>query len=242
MEILYRDFESRSTIDLTKVGAYRYATDPSTSVLCCAYAVNDGPIKLWEPGDPVPQEWIEAARNPSWVVSAFNDQFERFIEAHIMAPRYGWPIIPIDRHRCTQASALSRALPAKLAGVAKALDLAERKDDDGALLMAKMCKPRGPHKDENPAGIYWFDDEDRLQRLYAYCRQDVEVERAIWRKIGFISPAEQKIWELDAIVNDRGIYTDQALLTAAIDSASNARNGLNAELKEVTGGRICTVG
>ena len=94
-----------------------------------AYAVDDGPIKLWVPGDPVPPEFIEAAQNPDWLVSAFNDQFERLIEQHIMGPRYGWPIVPIERHRCTQAAALALALPATLEKVARALKLEQQKDD-----------------------------------------------------------------------------------------------------------------
>src|SRR5262245_28015012 len=102
-KILFRDFETRSTLDLHDVGAWQYASHPTTDVLCCAYAVDDEPVKLWVPGDPIPPEFIEAARNPTWVVSAFNDAFERAIEHHIMAPRYGWPLVPIDRHRCSQA-------------------------------------------------------------------------------------------------------------------------------------------
>ena len=84
---MYRDYETRSTIDLRKCGAWVYATHPTTEVLCCAYAVDDGPVKVWTPGDPTPPEFIEAAGNPDWVVSAFNDNFERQIERHIMAPR-----------------------------------------------------------------------------------------------------------------------------------------------------------
>jgi DNA polymerase bacteriophage-type len=217
MPVLYRDFETRSALNLKDVGAYRYAADPSTDVWCCAYAVDDGPVNLWVPGDPVPAEFIEAANDPNWIVTAFNDNFERQIETHIMAPRYGWPITPIDRHRCTMASALSRALPGSLRKVAEALDLPERKDDTGALLMAKMCKPRKARASEDSTEVYWLDDEAQRERLYAYCRQDVEVERALWRRIGFISPAEQAVWQLDAIINDRGIFTDLALLRAAVE-------------------------
>ena len=57
--------ETRSQVDLKKVGAARYAADPSTEVLCVAYAVDDGPVQLWRPGDPVPAEFFEAAANPS---------------------------------------------------------------------------------------------------------------------------------------------------------------------------------
>ena len=48
--------ETRSQADLRKVGAARYAADPSTEVLWVAFAVDDGPVKLWRPGDPVPPE------------------------------------------------------------------------------------------------------------------------------------------------------------------------------------------
>ena len=31
--------------NLAKVGVHKYAADPSTEVLCAAYAVNNGPVK-----------------------------------------------------------------------------------------------------------------------------------------------------------------------------------------------------
>ena len=43
--ILHRDYETRSTLDLKKVGVWKYATHPTTDVWCCAYAVNDGPVR-----------------------------------------------------------------------------------------------------------------------------------------------------------------------------------------------------
>jgi hypothetical protein len=45
--VLHRDYETRSRAILKTVGALRYAADPSTEVLCCAYAVNDEAVKLW---------------------------------------------------------------------------------------------------------------------------------------------------------------------------------------------------
>ncbi len=112
--ILHRDSETRGRVDLRKVGAHKYAADPATEVICCAYAVDDGPVQLWIPGDPVPAEIIEAARNPAWSVAAHGDHFETAIEQHIMAPRYGWPLVPLERHICTQAMCLAVGLPAKL--------------------------------------------------------------------------------------------------------------------------------
>jgi hypothetical protein len=59
--VLFHDIETRSKVDLKGVGAYKYAADPSTEVLCVAYAVDDEPTQLWIPGDPVPPEWFAAA-------------------------------------------------------------------------------------------------------------------------------------------------------------------------------------
>src|SRR5579864_4952637 len=98
MPVLFRDYETRSVIDITACGAWRYATHATTDTWCCAYALDDGPVQLWKPGDPIPPEFIEAASNADYVVSAFNDNFERQIEQHIMGPRYGWPTVPIERH------------------------------------------------------------------------------------------------------------------------------------------------
>ena len=67
--VLHRDYETRSRCVLKSAGAYRYAADPRTTVLCAAYTVDDDPVKLWTPGDPVPPEFIEAARNPTWTRS-----------------------------------------------------------------------------------------------------------------------------------------------------------------------------
>src|SRR5262245_25202412 len=174
MPILFHDFETRSvTLDLREVGAWRYATDPTSDIWCCGYAVDDGPIQLWVPGDPVPPEFTEATHNPEWLTSAFGDAFERRITQHIMGPRYGWPLVPIERRRCSQAAALALALPAKLKSIAAVLKLEHQKDESGRRVMMSMARPRRPRRDEDPNGVYWYDDPEHREQLYAYCRNDV---------------------------------------------------------------------
>jgi len=241
MPILHRDYETRSTVELGDMGAHIYAAHASTDVWCCAYAVDDGDMQLWTPGMPVPAEFIEAARNPDWLVSAFNDQFERLIEQHIMAPRYGWPLVPIERHRCTQAAAMALALPMNLARVATALGLEHQKDQAGHRLMLQMSRPRRPCRGEDSNGTYWADDPKKLERLYAYCKQDVETERAAHKRVGFLSAAEQKVWQLDVTINDRGIYLDGELLNGALRIASQAEAEIEREIADITGGAVTTI-
>src|SRR5262249_7666089 len=151
------------------------------------------PVAIWTPGQPIPEVFIAAAGNPDWLIVAHNDAFESAIEERILAPRYNWPLVPIERHRCTMAAALAAALPGKLdAAAAAALGLETRKDAAGRRLMLAMAKPRRPHKDEDPGHIYWRDDPERRRRLADYCRQDVEVERELYARLPPLSDAEQQ--------------------------------------------------
>ena len=51
MPILFWDVETRSALDLGIAGAWRYASDPSTEVLCVGFAVDDGEPQIWIPGE-----------------------------------------------------------------------------------------------------------------------------------------------------------------------------------------------
>ena len=132
MRVLYFDTETYSAIDLVKVGSYLYARHATTDVRLVTYClvIDDvrGEVKVWQQGDPVPQEFIEVANDPSALVKTYNDAFDRQIQEQILTPRYGFPAIPIARRRCVQAAALSRALPASLDSAAGAFGIPVRKD------------------------------------------------------------------------------------------------------------------
>ena len=140
--VLHRDYRDPEPGRPEERSARTGMRPTSTEVLCAAFAVDDGPVQLWRPGDPIPPEFFEAAANPSWVVAAHNDAFETAIEQHVLHARHGWPIIPLERHRCTQAMCLALGLPARLSAAADALELENRKDAAGERLMHQMSKPR----------------------------------------------------------------------------------------------------
>jgi DNA polymerase bacteriophage-type len=66
-------------------------------------------------------------------------------------------------------------------------------------------------------------------------------ERALYARVGFLAAAEQSLWELDAAINDRGIYIDGKLLDAAIQVAEAAQREINAELQSITGGVVSSI-
>jgi DNA polymerase len=234
MPILFRDYETYSTVDLRTAGAWKYAAHADTGVWCCGYAVDDDPVRDWTPNNPIPEEFHTAARDPDWLIVAHNSAFEYVIEQLVLGPRYGWPAVPIERARCTMAKALACALPGSLERAAEALGL-PGKDASGARLMRLMSRPRKPRAGEDPVGIYWHDDPEKLERLYAYCRRDVEVERELFRRLPPLLGSEQALWAIDSVINQRGFFTDGPLLEAAHNIVTAAEAALQAEFRELTG-------
>jgi RecA-family ATPase len=242
MPTLIVDFETRSTVNLKRCGASRYAADPSTDVLCVGYKLDDGGAKLWFRGDPVPEAFIEAARAPDYKVVAFNAGFERAHYDRILVPRYGFPALPLAKWACIQAAALAHALPASLEGVGAALSLLQQKDIvAGRKILKRVSVPRKPQKGEDPEGIYWNESPEDLAELGAYNLTDVNSEYCTHSKVGFLSDAEQAIWLLDQVINDRGIYIDRNLAIAANAIAGQVKPDISAELQALTEGAVESV-
>jgi DNA polymerase bacteriophage-type len=228
---LHLDFETRSEVDLQKSGAYVYARDPSTRVLCAAYALGDEPIRYWAAGAnyPMPRDLQLALTNRRVEVHAWNAQFERLILAHAL----GFPL-DLERFRCTAALARARGLPGKLetalAFLGDEIDLAVKRK--GTALMMKWCRPL-------PAGGY-ANDPDEYADLIAYCIGDVKSERSISKRLWPLSVVEQAEYLLTEVLNDRGLPIDTELAAAAQGYGDEEKQELSAYLGWMTGGVITT--
>jgi DNA polymerase len=229
MKYLPVDVETRSLLDLRKVGAYQYARHPSTAVWVLGYVDADGEVKQWTPGDTVPPEILKAATDPEWRFAAFNANFERQIFQHVLR-QYGFPVVPIEKWRCLQADALAHALPASLEDVAIALRLKNRKGDNKAMLA--LAKPR---KDGS-----FDDDPAHLAKGLAYNAQDVQLELELPQRLPPLSEAEQLVWQLDQRINDFGFHVDGELLAGALKVAAAAEAEIEQQIREITGGEVET--
>ena len=241
MPRLHLDFETRGTVDLTKVGVYVYANHPRTEVLLARYAIDDGPIHGWRKGEPIPPLLRDALEDPETVLVAHNAMFEWHMIEYNLAVYNDWPTKPIEQLDCTAARAAIQSLPRALAGAAKASGINVEKDDEGRRLMLQMCKPRKPRKGEDPDGIYWFEDQQRMDRLDLYCQKDVEVERELDQVLQPMSAREKKIWLLDFKINVRGVAVDLDLVYEADKVLSRALRELSRELAVLTDGAVTTV-
>jgi DNA polymerase len=228
---LHVDFETRSAVDLKKTGAYAYAADPTTDVWCMAYAFGDGPIRVWRPGEPAPADIVEHVLIGGEMV-AHNAAFERVIWRYILAPRYGFPEPDVRQWRCTMAQAYALALPGSLEAAAAAAGLDIGKDMTGRRLMLQMARPR---KVDPDGTITWWDDPEKIERLIAYCKTDVEVERQLDKRLRPLSDSELALWHLDQTVNDRGVLVDDALALAAKKIVAAAQADLDKRMRDLTG-------
>lgn len=233
---LHLDLETRSLADLRKVGVYAYAAHPSTEVLMCCWAIDDGPVLTWFQGTAVPEKLTAALADPSVQVCAHNAAFERLMIAYVL-PAIHWPLPDLRRWDCTAARAARQALPRSLDGAGEALGLPVKKDKEGHMLMMRMCKPRDLKEDGSPI---WWEDEARMQRLAAYCARDVEVERELDRRLKPLSPFLHDLWCLTEIINDRGVQVDTNFAADAIARSNEARRSLDAEIFDLTGGAVKT--
>ena len=179
---LHIDFETRSALDLRKVGLHRYARHASTDMWCMAWAVGEQEPLLWLPGQALPPRVAGhvAAGAP---VLAHNAPFELEIWNQFAAPRLGWPVLKPEQTYCTMAQAYAMGLPGALEDAALALGLHVLKDTEGRALMLRMARPRSVAPDGT---FVWWGEPDKLARLHAYCQQDVMLTMKLWNRIAGI--------------------------------------------------------
>ena len=214
MTTLHLDLESRSTItNLGKAGVVKYARHPDTDVWCACFAIDDGPVQDWLPGQPLPADLKDGLRDPSVTVAAHNAGFEWTMIENLLSVRHGWPAIPMSRLDCTAVRAAVQALPRSLGESAEVLGLDVEKDQAGRRLMLQMAKPR---RIEDDGTIVWWDQPEKLERLLEYCRIDVEVERALDEILRPLSESERRLWLLDMHMNQvRGVPVDLDMIHRA---------------------------
>lgn len=229
MSILHIDFESRSTVELKKTGAYPYAAHETTDLWCACFAFDDGPVEVWRPGDPVPGDIAEHVMLGEPLI-AHNAAFERTMWHYILGPRYGWPEPDIAQWSCTMVMCYAMGLPGALEMAAPAAGLDIAKDGAGRRLMLQMAKPRRT-KD---GALRWWDEPEKIARLIDYCKTDVEVERALHKRLRPLKQSELALWHLDQRINDRGVLVDQELAVAAKAIVARAEENLDKRISQLT--------
>lgn len=229
--MIFFDFETRSKCIIQDTGAWRYSIDESTDVLCMAYAIDDGPVEIWIPGEAIPFSVDQLSHQTFEAHWSF---FERAIWRNVMVKKYGWPDIPDEKWRCSASTAAYHALPRSLAQIGAALNLPHQKDMGAKRVMMRLSRPMAPTGPDDPC-LLWNDKAADFRVLYQYCKDDVEAERAIHRRLRPLPASELAIWHLDQKINERGIRVDVPAVKAALALMEEYQTRLKAEFKALTG-------
>ena len=233
------DFETRSKVDLKKVGAWIYSLHPSTEVLCMAYKVGKKKTLLWLPGEPFPEKALGSSVAHLKLFEAHNKYFEQCIWNNILVKKHGFPMLPIACWRCSAAKCAAYGLPRSLEKAGAAIGAKKQKDKEGHLVMLQVTKPRKPTKN-NPS--VWFDDESRMKKLYSYCKDDVKSEYSLSNAVPPLTKQELKFWKLDQRINQRGVYCDTPLVIASLGIIETLEKRSTEELHKLTNGQVESIG
>ncbi len=230
-DVLHLDWETRSAADLREVGLWNYAHDATTDLWCGAYAFGDEEPAVWVPGQPCPAA-ITAHVKSGGPIYAWNAPFEMALWREVATPKHGWPSFRTEQFFCSMACGYAMGLPGNLEDAALAMGLRVLKDAEGRALMLRMCRPRS--KPGQP--VTWWDEDDKLARLYEYCRQDVRVERELHKRLMPLSDKERQVWLLDYQINQRGVMIDVPTAKAAITLADTMKVKYDEQMADATGG------
>ena len=235
MRVLAVDLETYSSVDLTKSGVRPYTESEDFEILLFAYAFDDEEVQVvgLATGEEIPEAVIKALTDPAVMKTAYNAQFERTcLKAHLGID------MPPEQWRCSQAHSLTMGLPGHLDAVAKVMGLAEQKMKEGKALIRYFSMPcRSTKANGGRTRNLPHHDPEKWELFKNYCKRDVEVEREIRRKLAPFPmiEKEQKLWELDQRINDRGIQLDKKLVEHAIKCDEVYQQKLMKEAKHLTG-------
>lgn len=243
MSYLFLDFETFSEVDLKKVGSYAYAEHPSTEVLICTYAFDDEPVQVWDctDGSDMPGDLHRALRRlvkpNSRIRMVWHNGglFDRLIMRHC----WGFDI-PVSNTIDTMIWAFRHALPGSLDALCEVLDVSadNAKDKRGKALIKRFSKPTPKNYKIRRYTAETHTDEWALFIKYAV--SDITAMREVFHKLPRWgnSEFEDRVLELDQLINDRGFKVDVALAEAAIEAVEKHKAQLQEEAQRKYGGSL----
>ncbi len=236
MHHLSIDIETRSSVDIGKAGAYKYAQSPDFEILLFAYQWNNDPVKIIDlkNGEELSCWLMQALTDPAVIKHAYNAAFEWYC-----LNRAGYET-PIDQWRCTMAHGLYCGYTAGLDATGKAIGLPQDKQKltTGRALIRYFCVPCKPTKTNG--GRMWnqpWHDKDKWDLFKEYCKQDVVTEREILKRLDLfpMPEEEERLWQMDVLMNAYGVRVDTELIEGALYIDQISAQRLTDEAVRLTG-------
>lgn len=230
------DIETKSSVDITKAGAYRYAQSEDFEILlfACKYDEEDVQLVDLTAGESIPEWILTALMNPNVIKHAYNAAFEWYC---LNTAGYR---TPLEQWNCTMIHGLYCGYTAGLDATGKAIGLPQDKQklSTGKALIRYFCTPCKPTKSNG--GRSWNLPKhapEKWELFREYCKQDVVTENEILKRLqAFPVPKEeQRLWRMDILMNAYGVRVDTNLIAGALAIDSHSTECLTAEAFRITG-------
>lgn len=227
--LLHIDIETYSSTDIKKCGMYKYAESIDFDISLFAYAFNNETVRVVDlaSGEQIPPRVLSALTDSSVKKLAHNAAFER-----ICLASYGIQI-PVNQFICTAVLAARYGLPRSLADVSQELGLeaeGKGKMTEGKKLIAMFGVPVKGRR---------IAPEERIEKwqlFKEYCKQDVEAERAVWNTVKKYAACDldDRLYQLDQKINDRGVLIDTAFCECCISLDLAQSKRVLQEMQDIT--------
>lgn len=235
MDHLSIDIETRSSADIGKTGAYRYAQDDDFEILLIAYKYNDEEKVIIDvkQGEVVPEYFVSWLTDKNIIKHAYNAAFEWycFNQAGLRTP--------IDQWQCDMIHGLYCGYPGGLAKIGDAIGLSEdkKKMSVGKALIRYFCVPQRATKKNG--GRKYNDPKHDLEKwalFKEYCLQDVETEWQIEKRLSLypVPESEWHQWRMDVLMNAYGVRADVPVIKGALAINAQVTDRLTREAMLLT--------
>jgi DNA polymerase len=233
----YHDLETFSPTPI-KNGTHIYAE--KAEVMLWAYALEDGPVRVWDltTGAPMPADLAAIIDDEDCLMIWHNGgMFDRTVLIHALPQVYS----RIAPHRWydTMVQAYAHSLPGSLDLLCTILGVPidQAKHKDGQTFIQLFCKLR-----RDGGRNTRLTHPEQWARFVAYAGGDITSMRVIHKKMPTWNYApgkrEHKHWLLDQVINQRGLQMDTELARAAVRAIDRAQKGHAARTQELTDGEV----
>jgi DNA polymerase len=223
---LFIDTETFSPIALSH-GLAKYATQ--VEVMIVTWAVDDGPVRTWDATREDMPHLLRLEAMQCDRAIAHNAQFDRTVIGHALPD-----LARLLRGKwyCTMAACLRHGLPGgldKLSAVFK-LDAGTAKKA-GKDYINLFCKPT-----KNGGRNTRTTHPEEWRGFLAYAGDDIKAMREVYRKCPKWNDSafELGLWELDQIINERGIAVDLEFAAAAVRATTAEQKRLAKRTQDIT--------
>lgn len=238
---IFLDTETFSELNLKKAGAYAYAEHPTTEVMICTYALDDGKVQTWDAtaSPRMPRDLRKALRavcnREARIVMANGLMFDRLV----IREKWGFDL-PVSHIDDTMVMAFRCALPGSLDKQCEVLGIGsdQAKDKEGKKLIQRFCKPTPKNYKVRRYSAATHPEE--WKKFLRYARMDIVAMREVYYRLPtwIDSDMEDKILIIDQMINDRGFRVDVDLANAAIDAVVKHKAELKADALATYGGSL----